>query len=91
MKNKKNDYRNTLTHAEIYHYALSYLGNKCDEGIKMIKQSDDETMKKYAREMYSPWFFKAKKLCELYTMETGCDYDGLAATFGIELSDLDIN
>ena len=93
MKGKKNDWLNTLSHTEIYHFALSYLGSKCAEGVKMLKamEGKDETTIAAAKGIYAPWFFKAKKLCELYELETGVPYDGLAAGFGIEMSDLDID
>lgn len=89
---KKNDLNNTLSHAEIYNFALSVIGKKAAEGVKMIKnlKGEDKALK-LVTEMYAPWIFKAKKLCELYELETGVPYDGLAAMFGIEISDLDID
>lgn len=93
MKKNENKYANTLCHAEIYNFALSYLGEKCRKGVDTIKtlETSDEITLKAAKSLYAPWFFKAKKLCEMYYMETGTEYDGLAAGFGIEMSDLDID
>ena len=91
-KKNENKFLTTLSHAEIYNFALSYLGNKCREGVNMIKALDgkDEATLKAAKSMYAPWFFKARKLCEMYEMETGSEYNGLSAGFGIEMSDLKI-
>lgn len=93
MKGKKNDWTNSLSHAEIYNFALSYIGSKCAEGVEKIRAFDggDKDVLAAVKGMYAPWFFKAKKLCELYELETGVSYDGLSAGFGIELSDLDID
>ena len=89
---KQDRFATTLSHTEIYNFALSYLGNKCREGIDTIEalKGKDERTLTAAKEMYKPWFFKAKKLCEMYEMETGSEYDGLSAGFGIDVSDLDI-
>ena len=92
MKKNQDKFLTTLSHAEIYNYALSYLGKKCREGVDMIKalEGKDERTLEVAKSLYAPWFFKAKKLCEMYYMETGAEYSGLSAGFGLEMSDLDI-
>lgn len=93
MARQKTDWRETLSHAEIYNFAITYLGSKCAEGVEKIKAVDgqDKELLDAVKGLYAPWFFKAKKLCELYELETGLAYDGLAAGFGIEISDLDID
>ena len=92
MKTKKDTFTSSLSHAETIHFAIMYLGPKCVEGIEKIKAYTDNEpeIKKTIRKMYAPWFFKTKKLCELYELETGSEYN-LEAGFGINISDLEID
>ena len=89
MKTKQDKFLKTMSHAEVLNFAIMYLGNKCVEGVEKLRWCNDEEMKKSIRFLYAPWFFKTKKLCELYELETGSEYQ-LSATFGIEVSDLDM-
>ena len=68
---------NTLTQTEVINFAICYLGEKCRkyaEDIEAMKQKDPAFAEKVA-DAYGVWFWKLRKLLELYEIQTGQQYD----------------
>lgn len=73
MKNQKP----TLTHTEIYSYAINYVKDKYDEDEKnaaLAEAKDADDLAKMIRTQ-SQWKDKLTALCRLYEMETGVPHD----------------
>lgn len=67
----------TLTHTEIYAYAIQYVKNKYDEDMKNANLADengDHLLADMIRNQ-SPWRGKLIPLCQLYEMETGVPHE----------------
>ena len=63
-----------LSNSEILNYAISYLEDRVRKGDEDIRNATDPSMKEALRNLNDPWFWKFKKLLELYKLETGVEY-----------------
>lgn len=86
---RKDTFETTLKHSEILNYAILYMIPKCEEHIVRIKSVENQSdeLREMLLQLAKPYLSKLKKLCDLYKIETGEEYE-LRASSTIDISDL---
>lgn len=81
----------TFPFVEIVSLAIIALSERCVKALERIALARENTPEYVGtmKAMYDELFFKMRRLLEMYTLETGKEYD-LEALCGLRPSDLDL-